>query len=255
MVSDNLEGCRGILPLITLHAPYQIYWSLNILIEIIRSSISHQIRALKKLFLIVDVHWAEVCNSLPLIGDYLKWAAFALHFSCSSRHLITRLASLKVHNFGWQCVYSLLHGWYILCDRLSLTYLLYVTNKATLSMRWWTSNNTDALNLNCLEELSEDPTFPAADLAAAVASKCFYHLQGIVAYPNTFHSMRLSDVGGELLTWSHCFCNKLLIPLIWNTPLFIKTARLSTMLHAVFIISLRCFFISILWLVSTIQCP
>ena len=51
-------------------------------------------RALKKLYQIVDVHWAEVCNSLSLI-----------------------------------------------------------------------------------EELSEDPTFPAADLAAAVASKCFYHLQ------------------------------------------------------------------------------
>jgi hypothetical protein len=29
-----------------------------------------QIRALKKLFLIVDVHWAEVCNSLPLIGTH-----------------------------------------------------------------------------------------------------------------------------------------------------------------------------------------
>lgn len=28
-----------------------------------------------------------------------------------------------------------------------------------------------------IEELSEDPAFPAADLAAAVASKCFYHLQ------------------------------------------------------------------------------
>jgi hypothetical protein len=56
--------------------------------------LSVQVRALKKLHQIVDVHWAEVCNSLSLI-----------------------------------------------------------------------------------EELSEDPTFPAADLAAAVASKCFYHLQ------------------------------------------------------------------------------
>jgi 26S proteasome regulatory subunit N2 len=53
-----------------------------------------KIRALKKLFQVVDIHWAEVCNSLPLI-----------------------------------------------------------------------------------EELSEDSSFPAADLAAAVASKCFYHLQ------------------------------------------------------------------------------
>jgi hypothetical protein len=33
-----------------------------------------------------------------------------------------------------------------------------------------------------LEELSEDPTFPSADLAAAVASKCFYHLQGKKRY-------------------------------------------------------------------------
>ena len=53
-----------------------------------------KIRALKKLYQIVDVHWAEVCNSLSLI-----------------------------------------------------------------------------------EELSEDESFPAHDLAAAVASKCFYHLQ------------------------------------------------------------------------------
>ena len=51
-------------------------------------------RALQKLYLIVDLHWAEVCSSLPLI-----------------------------------------------------------------------------------EALSEDASFPAADLAAAVASKCFYHLQ------------------------------------------------------------------------------
>lgn len=53
-----------------------------------------KIKALKKLYVVVDIHWAEVCTSLPLI-----------------------------------------------------------------------------------EELSEDPTFPAADLAAAVASKCYYHLQ------------------------------------------------------------------------------
>ena len=33
-----------------------------------------------------------------------------------------------------------------------------------------------------VEELSEDPTFPSADLAAAVASKCFYHLQGMNEY-------------------------------------------------------------------------
>ena len=32
-------------------------------------------------------------------------------------------------------------------------------------------------SLPSIEELSEDPTFPAADLAAAIASKCFYHLQ------------------------------------------------------------------------------
>jgi 26S proteasome regulatory subunit N2 len=31
--------------------------------------------------------------------------------------------------------------------------------------------------LPTIEALSEDPNFPAADLAAAVASKCFYHLQ------------------------------------------------------------------------------
>jgi 26S proteasome regulatory subunit N2 len=53
-----------------------------------------QVRALKKIYEIIDIHWAEICGSLPLI-----------------------------------------------------------------------------------EELSEDPSFPAADLAAAVASKCFYHLQ------------------------------------------------------------------------------
>lgn len=28
-----------------------------------------------------------------------------------------------------------------------------------------------------IEELSEDPTFPARELAAAVASKCFFHLE------------------------------------------------------------------------------
>lgn len=32
-------------------------------------------------------------------------------------------------------------------------------------------------SLPTIEELSEDSSFPAADLAAAVASKCFYHLQ------------------------------------------------------------------------------
>lgn len=32
-------------------------------------------------------------------------------------------------------------------------------------------------SLTVIEELSEDPSFPAADLAAAIASKCFYHLQ------------------------------------------------------------------------------
>lgn len=32
-------------------------------------------------------------------------------------------------------------------------------------------------SLETIEALSEDPSFPAADLAAAVASKCFYHLQ------------------------------------------------------------------------------
>ena len=51
-------------------------------------------RALQKIYQIIDVHWAEICNSLPLI-----------------------------------------------------------------------------------EELSENPDFPASDLAAAIASKCFYHLQ------------------------------------------------------------------------------
>jgi hypothetical protein len=39
------------------------------------------------------------------------------------------------------------------------------------------------LNYSHVEELSEDTTFPAADLAAAVASKCFYHLQGIQREP------------------------------------------------------------------------
>jgi 26S proteasome regulatory subunit N2 len=53
-----------------------------------------KVRALEKIYQIVDLHWAEICDSLPLI-----------------------------------------------------------------------------------EELSEDTTFPAADLAAAVASKCFFHLQ------------------------------------------------------------------------------
>jgi len=53
-----------------------------------------KVRALQRLYSVVDLHWAEVCNALPLI-----------------------------------------------------------------------------------EALSEDETFPAADLAAALASKCFYHLQ------------------------------------------------------------------------------
>jgi 26S proteasome regulatory subunit N2 len=53
-----------------------------------------KVKALEKLFRIIDVHWAEVCDSLAVI-----------------------------------------------------------------------------------EELSEDASFPAADLAAAVASKCFFHLQ------------------------------------------------------------------------------
>lgn len=53
-----------------------------------------KVRALQRLYQIVDLHWAEVCNSLPLI-----------------------------------------------------------------------------------EELSEDTSFPAKELAAAIASKCFYHLQ------------------------------------------------------------------------------
>jgi 26S proteasome regulatory subunit N2 len=52
------------------------------------------VRALQRIYQIIDVHWAEICNSLPLI-----------------------------------------------------------------------------------EELSENTEFPAADLAAAIASKCFYHLQ------------------------------------------------------------------------------
>lgn len=53
-----------------------------------------QVRALHKIYQIIDVHWAEICESLPLI-----------------------------------------------------------------------------------EGLSEDDSFPAHDLAAAIASKCFYHLQ------------------------------------------------------------------------------
>lgn len=53
-----------------------------------------QVRALKKIYQVIDLHWAEICDALPTI-----------------------------------------------------------------------------------EALSEDPSFPAADLAAAVASKCFYHLQ------------------------------------------------------------------------------
>lgn len=32
-------------------------------------------------------------------------------------------------------------------------------------------------SLPAIEELSEDPTFPAAELAAAICSRCFYHLQ------------------------------------------------------------------------------
>ena len=32
-------------------------------------------------------------------------------------------------------------------------------------------------SLPLIEELSEDSSFPAADLAAAIASKCFYRLQ------------------------------------------------------------------------------
>ena len=32
-------------------------------------------------------------------------------------------------------------------------------------------------SLTLIEELSEDTSFPAADLAAAIASKCFFHLQ------------------------------------------------------------------------------
>ena len=32
-------------------------------------------------------------------------------------------------------------------------------------------------SLPVIEALSEDESFPAADLAAALASKCFYHLQ------------------------------------------------------------------------------
>ena len=32
-------------------------------------------------------------------------------------------------------------------------------------------------SLPLIEELSEDESFPAADLASAIASKCFYHLQ------------------------------------------------------------------------------
>ncbi len=58
------------------------------------TNVTVKVKALEKLFRIIDVHWAEVCDSLTLI-----------------------------------------------------------------------------------EELSEDTTFPAADLAAAVASKCFFHLQ------------------------------------------------------------------------------
>lgn len=53
-----------------------------------------QVKALQRIYQIIDIHWAEICNSLPII-----------------------------------------------------------------------------------EELSENPDFPAADLAAAIASKCFYHLQ------------------------------------------------------------------------------
>jgi 26S proteasome regulatory subunit N2 len=58
------------------------------------NDVTIKIKALEKLFTIVDVHWAEVCDGLTII-----------------------------------------------------------------------------------EELSEDSSFPAADLAAAIASKCFYHLQ------------------------------------------------------------------------------
>ena len=62
--------------------------------SIIVLTFNKQVRALKKIYEIIDTHWAEVCSSLPLI-----------------------------------------------------------------------------------EELSEDSSFPAADLASALASRCFYHLQ------------------------------------------------------------------------------
>ena len=58
------------------------------------SDVQLKVKALQKLYQIVDIHWAEVCNSLP-----------------------------------------------------------------------------------AFEEISEDTTFPANDLAAAIASKCYYHLQ------------------------------------------------------------------------------
>ena len=44
---------------------------------------------------------------------------------------------------------------------------------AILDLHWAEISNS----LPEIEELSEDETFPAAELAAAVASKCFYHLQ------------------------------------------------------------------------------
>ena len=48
-------------------------------------------------------------------------------------------------------------------------------------------------SLPLIEELSEDTSFPAADLAAAVASKCFFHLQD---YDD---SLRLAFCAGKYL--------------------------------------------------------
>ncbi len=51
-------------------------------------------------------------------------------------------------------------------------------------------------SLTFIEELSEDATFPAADLAAAIASKCFFHLQ---SYSD---SLKLALSSGKYLNLS-----------------------------------------------------
>jgi hypothetical protein len=111
----------------------------------------------------VDVHWAEVCNSLPLIGKETN--------SLCIRN--TDKDSLCIRNTDKDSITYyhryLKYSFYILKSiNENSHHLLYSWFLFSLFLRY----------LRYLEELSEDPTFPSADLAAAVASKCFYHLQG-----------------------------------------------------------------------------